>query len=116
MPEDLVYSTEKGDLRNKSKNNNRKSNNKTPIHSGIKNDGIIRIQKEKKGRAGKTVTVIYNIPLNNFDMSVLAKKIKQICGAGGSVKGDVIIIQGENMENVIVFLEGEGYKVKRSGG
>ncbi len=116
MSEDLVYSTEKGDLRKKSKNKNRKGNNKTNIPPGIKDDGIIRVQREKKGRAGKTVTAIYNIPLNNFELSVLAKKIKQKCGAGGSVKGDVVIIQGENLEKVIAVLEGEGYKAKRSGG
>jgi len=116
MPENLVYSTEKGDLRNKRKNKNRKNNIKSPTPSWIKSDGIIRVQKEKKGRAGKTVTAIYNIPLNNFEMSILAKKIKQKCGTGGSVKGDVVIIQGENVEKVIAFLEDEGYKVKKSGG
>ena len=46
MPENLVYSTEKGDLRNKSKNKNRKSNNKKPTSSGIKNDGVVRVRIE----------------------------------------------------------------------
>lgn len=113
MSEDFVYSTEKGDLRKKKRKVKNKASSLPP---GIKNDEIVRIQKESKGRCGKTVCVIYGIPLSGIELALLAKKLKQKCGCGGSVKGNTVIIQGDNTSLLCSLLQKEGYTVKCVGG
>jgi len=75
-----------------------------------------RIRREKKGRGGKTVTVIMNLELTAADRKALAKQLKQACGSGGAVKGDVIEIQGDNRDKVAAKLQQLGYKTKFVGG
>ena len=90
---------------------------KKPKHSlKIKQDGIIRIRREVKGRKGKTVTVIYGFQFDQVDLKSLAKQLKQQCGTGGSVKDDMIIIQGDHREKLMKLLKAQGHKVKLSGG
>lgn len=79
-------------------------------------DGIVRIQRESKGRKGKGVTLVKGLKLTPEDMTKLAKKLKQICGTGGSVKQGIIEIQGDKREELKNALEKEGHKVKLSGG
>ncbi len=55
--------------------------------TGYPNDGTIRIQREVKGRKGKTVTAVFGVPLENKELLKFAKTLKRLCGAGGSVKG-----------------------------
>ena len=54
--------------------------------SGYPKDGTIRIQREVKGRRGKTVTAVFGVPLENEKLQKFAKTLKCRCGAGGSVK------------------------------
>lgn len=114
MADKIVYSQEFGDLRNKKDKKKNAAAPKAP--SGIKNDGIVRVQKESKGRGGKTVTVVYGVPLSGSELSLLAASLKQKCGTGGSVKDGVILIQGDRTETVIQVLTEKGYKVKKAGG
>lgn len=79
-------------------------------------DGNVRVGRETKGRKGKGVTVVTGLPLNNKKLTQLAKKLKQRCGAGGTVKDGVIEIQGEHRDVLVQELEKLGYTVKRSGG
>jgi translation initiation factor 1 len=81
-----------------------------------KSDGIIRIRREVKGHKGKTVTVVFGFQPDQTDLKALAKKLKQQCGAGGSVKDGVIIVQGDHREAMLKLLEAQGYKVKLAGG
>ena len=74
------------------------------------------IRREKKGRGGKTVTVIMNLQLTPEDMKALAKQLKKAVGAGGAVKDGTIEIQGENRDVVAAKLQQLGYKVKFTGG
>lgn len=69
-----------------------------------------------KGRGGKTVTVIKGFEGDSDELKTLAKKIKQHCSVGGSVKDNEIIIQGNVREKVMEFLQNEGHQVKRVGG
>lgn len=79
-------------------------------------DGIVRVRREKKGRGGKTATVVRGVPGTEKELKAIAKKLKQKCGVGGSVKDFEIVIQGDNVDKVIAALEDQGYTVKRAGG
>ena len=71
---------------------------------------------EKNGRGGKTVTVIFELPVNAAFFKDLEKKLKALCGTGGAFKNNVIEIQGDHREKVKAFLEKIGFKVKLAGG
>jgi translation initiation factor 1 len=74
------------------------------------------LHRDSKGRGGKSVTLIKKLVLSEEDMKTLAKRIKQDCGVGGTVKDGVIEIQSEQREKIAGILEKLGYKVKIAGG
>ncbi len=74
------------------------------------------IRREKKGRGGKTVTVIYDLQLTPDDLKTLAKQLKRICGTGGTVKEGMIEIQGDHRDRIAEYLRALGYKTKFTGG
>ena len=80
------------------------------------NDGTIRIQREVKGRKGKTVTVVFGVPLENEKLKQLAKVLKGRCGTGGSVKNGLIIIQGDHRQTLLAEIKKHGYNAKLAGG
>ncbi|MBR9859703.1 translation initiation factor [bacterium] len=77
-------------------------------------DQKLFVRKEKKGRGGKTVTVIegFEGPLQSLED--LARDIKQHCGTGGSVKEENIIIQGDRAEQIVKFLTSRGFYAKKT--
>ena len=74
------------------------------------------IQREKKGRGGKTVTVVRNLQLTPTDLESLTRQLKETCGAGGAVKDGAIEIQGDQRDRVAAELQRLGYKTKFVGG
>ncbi len=74
------------------------------------------IRREKKGRGGKTVTVVYNLRLAPDDLKALGKQLRQACGTGGTVKDGAIEIQGDHRDKVTEALQQAGYRVKFTGG
>lgn len=81
-----------------------------------KNDYVIEVYFEKKGRAGKGVTIIKGFLGNKEAFNSLAKEIKTHLAIGGSTKKGEIILQGRIQEKVINFLKNKGYKTKKVGG
>tara|TARA_B100000575_G_C23142466_1_gene665352 strand:+ start:4160 stop:4477 length:318 start_codon:yes stop_codon:yes gene_type:complete len=81
-----------------------------------KNDYVIEVCFEKKGRAGKGVTIIKGFLGNREDLNSLAKEIKTHLAIGGSTKKGEIILQGRIQEKVINFLKNKGHKTKKVGG
>jgi len=79
-------------------------------------DGVIRVSRETKGRAGKGVTLISGLPLAAADIEKLATRLKKRCGTGGTVKAGTIEIQGEHRDTLVSELSKWGFKVKRAGG
>ena len=72
----------------------------------------IKIHKEKKGKKGKTVTVISGFGLENTSqIGNLLKKLKENCGTGGSLNDQGIQLQGDMQDKVKVFLLKEGYAI-----
>ncbi len=80
------------------------------------NQQNLRVQVSRKGRGGKTVTVISGFQSKPETLSDLAKKLKAQCGTGGSVKENTIEIQGDHAQKLVQLLTGLGYKAKISGG
>ena len=79
-------------------------------------DGIVRIQRETKGRKGKGVTLITGVLLAPAELKKLAKELEQKCGVGGAVKDGVIEIQGDVREQMFDEMKQRGCTVKKSGG
>lgn len=73
---------------------------------------VARLRTEKKGRGGKTVTVVYGLPQNPEFLKQLSQELKRACGAGGTVVEDGIEIQGDLGARVRAALEKRGYVVK----
>lgn len=74
------------------------------------------LHRESGGRGGKVVSVVKNLVLTEEDLKTLAKKLKQECGTGGTVKDGVIEIQGEHRQRMAEVLQKLGYKTKIAGG
>lgn len=77
---------------------------------------LVRLGRETKGRRGKGVTTVSDVPLDEAGLLELAAMLKQRCGTGGTVKDGVIEIQGDRRDRLAAVLEDMGYRVKRVGG
>jgi translation initiation factor 1 len=75
-----------------------------------------RVETSRSGRKGKTVTIIRGFQAKPETLADLLKKLKTLCGAGGTVKDDTIEIQGDHKQKIVQFLLQLGYKAKASGG
>jgi len=75
-----------------------------------------RIQASRKGRKGKTATVITGIEGTTTAIEALLKQLKNQCGAGGTFKDGEIEIQGDHRQKILEILLKLGYKAKISGG
>jgi len=77
---------------------------------------IIRVHLEKKGRGGKSVSIIKGLEMTNTMMKDIEKKLKSHCGVGGTQKNGEIIIQGDHRDKIITFLKNMGANnIKKSG-
>ena len=73
---------------------------------------IVKLRMERAGRAGKTVTVVYDLPRNTQFLKDLAQQLKRHCGTGGTVVDDTIELQGDRRDRVRDFLLKKSYIVK----
>ncbi len=80
------------------------------------NQQDVRVQASRKGRGGKTVTVVTGLQHSPDKLKDLAKKLKAQCGTGGTVKDDTIEIQGDHTQKLVEVLISLGYGAKASGG
>jgi len=110
----LVYSTEDGRLCPECQNP--KNNCTCQPSQAPEGDGIVRVQKEKKGRGGKIVTVITGLEADKKSISDLCKVLNKRFGCGGAVKNWTIELQGDLSEQSIQYLQKLGHKVKKNGG
>ncbi len=110
----LVYSTDTGAMcaacgwprRNCTCGTRRAANETVPTRI------VANLRTEKKGRGGKTVTVVYGLPKNELFLKKLCGELKRACGTGGAVVDAGIEVQGELRDRVRDLLVKKGYVVK----
>lgn len=101
----LVYSTDRGRIKEEPRAEVRRAG-----------DGIVRIQRETKGRKGKGVTCVRGLPGTDTELKLLLAEMKKRCGCGGALKDGVIEIQGDKRAEIQALLEARDYRVKLAGG
>jgi putative translation initiation factor SUI1 len=67
------------------------------------------VRIEKKGRGGKTATLVSGFVGTSADLADLGRTLKSKCGVGGSVKDGEILVQGDFRERVVSLLRSLGY-------
>ena len=71
----------------------------------------INISKQKKGKKGKTITLIKGLGIRNEkEVKELLKKLKVFCGTGGTVIGEDIQLQGDMVDKAFEFLRNNGFQ------
>lgn len=73
---------------------------------------VAKLRMEKKGRSGKSVTVVYDLPRNAAFLKELCQELKRACGTGGAVVEDTIEVQGDLRDRVRDILQRRGLVVK----
>src|SRR2546423_2313081 len=78
-------------------------------------DGVVRLLRDRKGRGGKTVTLVAGVSGSPEKLAVLASELKRACGTGGTLRGDLIEMHGDIRDRLKTELERRGYTVKIAG-
>lgn len=81
-----------------------------PLTPPEKQTARVAVEKRKRG---KTVTVIRGLSSDQSDLPGLLVKLKNACGAGGTVKDDLLEIQGNHLERIGELLTDIGYRVAK---
>jgi translation initiation factor 1 len=76
----------------------------------------VRVRIERQGRGGKVVTVVDNLPGHPARIEEIGKTLKSRCGAGGTVRGRIVEVQGDHRDRVIEVLARMGLVAKKAGG
>lgn len=106
----LVYSTDP-DIRRQIENEQRLASKPEVINLPPEKQQI-KISLQTKGRKGKHVTLVQGFQHDAETLNDLARKLKQFCSAGGTIKGQQIEIQGDKRRMMAEKLLNFGYQVK----
>ena len=91
------------------------SNPAAPMRSRQQNTPVL-VWLDRKGRGGKTVSVIKQVMSPNSGKEALLKLLKTKLGTGGTLKDGDIEIQGDHRDAIVTILKELGYQAKRAGG
>jgi translation initiation factor 1 len=80
------------------------------------NQHSLKIQVSRKGKGGKTVTIVSGFQVSEATLMSLTKQLKNQCGTGGTLRDNEIEIQGDHKQKLLELLTKLGYKAKLSGG
>jgi len=70
------------------------------------------LRLERKGRGGKSVTVVANLPRNPAFLAGLAAELKRACGTGGTAADGAVEMQGDQRERLRPLLAARGWAVR----
>ena len=113
MPDEkskLVYSTDRVIQMKKKPVENALRASACPVQQKV------TVRLERKGRGGKSVTVVDGLQMRQKGKEALLKQLKTKLGTGGTVKDTSLEIQGDYQDALMVELGKMGYTAKRSGG
>ena len=117
----LVYSTEETiprlprSLRNDEKAED--NPDEKVLHTNVRpSQQKATVRLDRKGRGGKSVTVIEGLQIPQQEREALLKRLKAKLGTGGTVKDTCLELQGDHRDALMEALEKLGYPTKRSGG
>ncbi len=82
----------------------------------LQHNSPVRVHLDRKGRGGKSVSVITGVKSPIKGQKALLKHLKTKLGTGGAIKGDNLEIQGDRRDDIVVLLNELGYKAKKAGG
>ena len=89
-----------------------KCSSRRPVDESVPGKIVAKLRMEKKGRGGKTVTVVYDLPDNEAFLKALAQELKRTCGTGGAVAENTVELQGDLRDRVREYLLKKGWQVK----
>ena len=72
----------------------------------------LMVVTDKKGRNGKTATIIEGFTIPQTEVDKISKDLKKLLGVGGSTREGEILVQGDHKEKVMTFLKKMNFKVK----
>lgn len=78
-------------------------------------DGPIKIRLEKKGRGGKLVTVLFNLPMTEGEAKVLMRDLQTRLACGATLKNSCIELRGDVADRVLDLLASKGLSGVRAG-
>lgn len=117
----LVYSTDGGRVKLPPAGLTNRKIGPPPTANGQRptappNDGVVRVQRDKRGRGGKTATTVTGLPGTETELDALLKALKQHCATGGSREDRTLILQGDQREKLLARLTALGHNAKLAGG
>jgi translation initiation factor 1 len=105
----LVYSTDKVIPR-------KENHAGKPLQLTAHPSGQVHVRLERKGRGGKSVTLIEGLQIPAANKEALLRQLKTKFGTGGTDREGILEIQGDHRDAIIPLLQDMGYKPKRVGG
>lgn len=85
----------------------------TDSESTSKQKGMLNVQIERKGRAGKVATIVSGFTVDDDAVADIASSLKRTLGTGGSARGGEILIQGDRAADVVNALVKMGLKARK---
>ena len=80
----------------------------TPANSATALNGKIVVRREKKGRGGKTATLVEGVALTGAALEAFGREMRQSLGTGGGIEGNAIVISGDQVERAMSWLRARG--------
>ncbi len=80
----------------------------------LREHATLQVMMERKGRGGKTATIIAGFTIDDDQVADIAARLKSKLGTGGSSRGGEILIQGDRRADAVKMLKEMGFKVNRS--
>jgi translation initiation factor 1 len=80
----------------------------TPVTGQLSSLKKLVLRRERKGRGGKTVTIVSGFTDANTDLKPLARELGKALGCGTSVESDTLVIQGDQVERAATWFNNQG--------
>ena len=113
----LVYSTDGGRVKATPHNRKVEAQRSVPAPGpAVPADGVVRVSRDKKGRGGKTATLVTGLPGSEAELEALAKRLKSTLGTGGGIESRTLVLQGDHRERLLEELTRLGHRPKLAGG